>query len=360
MSKKAYLVLQNGDVFEGESFGAEGTVVSEIVFTTGMTGYLEAMTDKSFYGQTPVHSFPLIGNYGVITEDLEGNKIVPEAYIVKHWCKEPSNFRSEGDIDAFFKEKNIVGLCEIDTRTLIKTLRDNGTMNGMITTDLSKVDHKAIADYKIRDAVKNVTTRVKYVVPCENAKYRIALIDLGLKESLLKTLVSYGCEVHVFPALSPAHEILAVNPDGIVLPNGPGDPSECLEVIQTLRTLKAKNIPTFGIRLGHQLLALANGFSTEKLPHGHRGANHPVRDMNSGRVYISSQNHGYTVSVSSINEKIAKMSFVNTNDKTCEGIDYIDSPAFSVQFDPAACQGANGANLLYERFISMMEGAKNA
>lgn len=358
MSKKAYLVLQNGDVFEGESFGAEGTVVSEIVFTTGMTGYLEAMTDKSFYGQTPVHSFPLIGNYGVISEDFEGSKIIPEAYIVKHWCKEPSNFRCEKDIDTFFKEKNIVGICEIDTRTLVKTLRDNGTMNGMITTDLSKVDNKAIAEYRICDAVKNVTTRVKYVAPCNDAKFRIALIDLGLKESLLKTLNGYGCEVHVFPAGSPAHEILAVNPDGIMLSNGPGDPSECVDTINTLRALKEKNIPTFGIRLGHQLLALANGFSIEKLPHGHRGANHPVRCAENGRVYISTQNHGYTVT--GIDEKIAKVSFVNTNDNTCEGIDYLNLPAFSVQFEPSACRGANGANMLYERFIAMMEGAKNA
>ena len=360
MSKKAYLILQNGDIFEGESFGAEGTVISEIVFTTGMTGYLETMTDKSFFGQTPVHSFPLIGNYGVISEDFEGNKVVPNAYIVKHWCREPSNFRCEENLDTFFKEKNIVGLCEIDTRTLVKTLRDNGTMNGMITTDLSKVDHKAIADFRIRDAVKSVTTRVKYVVPCKDAKYRIALIDLGLKESLLKTLTSYGCEVHVFPAASPAHEILAVNPDGIILTNGPGDPTENTEVIQTLRALKAKKIPTFGIRLGHEVLALANGFSTEKLPHGHRGANHPVRNAETGRVYISSQNHGYTVVPSSIDENIAKISYINTNDNTCEGIDYLDAPAFSVQFDPEACQGANDANMLYERFISMMEGAKNA
>jgi len=360
MTKKAYLILQNGDVFEGKSFGAEGTVISEIVFNTAMTGYIEALTDKSYYGQTPVYSFPLIGNYGAVPEALAGQKLIPSAYIAKHWCDSPSNFRSEEDIDSFFKAKNIVGLCEIDTRTLIKTLRDHGTMNGMITTDLSKVDHKAIAEYRVRDAVKNVTTRVKYVVPCKNAKYRIALLDLGVREDLIQTLVGYGCEVHVFPASSPSHEILAVNPDGIVLAGGPGEPTDNNDVVQTLRSLKPKNIPTFGLRLGHQLLAMANGGVCKKLPHGHRGGNHPVKNTETGRVYISSQNHGFAVDPSSLDGSIARISFVNTNDGTCEGIDYLDTPAFSLQFEPDACQGANNKNPLYERFISMMEGAKNA
>lgn len=360
MSKKAYLILQNGAVFEGESFGAEGTVISEIVFTTGMTGYLETLTDKSYFGQTVVQSFPLIGNYGVIPEDFEGKKITPSAYIVKHWCREPSNFRSEGDLDTFFKAKNMVGLCEIDTRSLVKTIRESGTMNGMITTDLKNADAKAIADYRVRDAVKNVTTRVKYVVPCMNAKYRVAVLDLGLKENILRSLTNCGCEIHVFPAHSSAAEILAIRPDGIMLTNGPGDPTENTDVIQTLRALKVKNIPTFGICLGHQLLALANGFATHKLKYGHRGANQPVRELATGRVYITSQNHGYAVISDSIDQKIAKLSYENNNDKSCEGIDYLDTPAFTVQFHPEACSGPQDTSALFGRFIRMMEDAKNA
>ena len=360
MSKKAYLILQNGDVFEGESFGAEGTVISEIVFTTGMTGYLETLTDKSYFGQAVVQSFPLIGNYGVIPADFEGKNISPSAYIVKHWCREPSNFRSEGDLDTFFKARNLVGLCEIDTRSLVRTIRESGTMNGMVTTDLSKVDPAAIAAYTVHDAVKSVTTRVKYVVPCKDAKYRVAVIDLGVKENILRSLTAIGCEVHVFPVYSTPEEILAVAPDGIMLTNGPGDPVENTGVIQTLRALKTKKIPTFGICLGHQLLVLANGFTTCKLKYGHRGANQPVRELATGRVYITSQNHGYAVVSDSVDPAVGRVSFENNNDGSCEGIDYLDAPAFTVQFHPEACAGPQDTNALFGRFISMMEDVKNA
>ena len=360
MNKKAYLVLENGAVFEGESFGATGSVLSEIVFSTGMTGYLETLTDKSYFGQTVVQSFPLIGNYGVISEDFESKDIAVSAYIVKHWCREPSNFRCEGDLDTFFKAKNVVGLCEIDTRALVKTLREHGTMNGMITTDLKNVDQKAIANYQIHNAVNSVTTRVKYVVPCMNAKYRVAVLDFGLKESIIHALTVAGCEVHVFPAHASALDILAIRPDGLLLTNGPGDPAENADIIQTLRALKAKKIPTFGIGLGHQLLALANGFSTYKLKYGHRGASQPVRELATGHIYVSSQNHGYAVASDSIDSQIAAISFTNLNDNSCEGIDYLDSPAFTIQFYPETCSGLQDTNSLFERFISMMEGSKNA
>lgn len=360
MNKKAYLILQNGTVFEGESFGAEGTVISEIVFATGMTGYLEALTDKCYFGQTVVQTFPLFGNYGVIPEDFESESVSLNGYIAKHWCREPSNFRSQGDLDTFFKAQNIVGLSGIDTRALAKVIRDNGTMNGMITTDIKNADPDAIASYKIKDAVKSVTTDKKYEVSCNGAKFRVAVLDLGVKKSMLNSLVACGCELTVFPATATADDILASSPDGIVLSEGPGDPSENAEIIATVRELIGKNIPIFAIGLGHQILALANGFKTAKLAYGHRGANQPVRDMESGRILITSQNHGYEVRTDSINTDIAKLAHVNNNDQTCEGIEYLNAPAFGIQFAPESFSDASSITMFYDKFIKMMEGAKNA
>lgn len=356
MGKKAYLVLENGKIFEGEYFGAEGEVTAEVVFTTGMTGYLETLTDKSYYGQMVVQTFPLIGNYGVIPSDFESTVIGPSAYIIKELCQVPSNFRSEGRLDTFLKEKGIVAICGIDTRTLTKTIREKGVMNGTITDDPSKVDFEKIRAYKIKDAVKNSSVKEMYTVGTENSKYKVALMDFGLKLNIQRQLVRRGIEVTVCPYNTTAEEIKALGVDGIMLSNGPGDPAENQEAIKNLADMTKLGIPIFGICLGHQLLALANGFKTQKLKYGHRGANQPVKNMVTGRVYVSSQNHGYAVDSSSIDEKVAKEYFINVNDKTNEGVEYLNIPAFSVQFHPEACGGPNDTNLLFDKFCKMMEG----
>ena len=260
----AYLVLENGKVFKGRSFGATGEVLSEIVFSTGMVGYLETLTDKSFYGQTVVHTFPSIGNYGVIPSDFEGDIIGPAAYIVKEWCQEPSNFRCEGNLDAFLKEKGIIGICGIDTRALTRNHREEGTMNGFITTDPEKADNDAIKNYRIKDAVKNVSSKDTKVFECENREFTVAVIDCGAKMSTVKQLNRYACEVHLMPCTATLSDIKAIGADGVVISDGPGDPSGNTDIINNIKAIFESGIPLFGIGLGHQMIALANGFRTEK------------------------------------------------------------------------------------------------
>jgi len=359
MSDTAYLILENGMVFEGTYFGAKGEIAGAIVFTTGMTGYLETLTDQSYYGQIVLQTFPLIGNYGVIPSDFESDSIGASAYIVKHPCQEPSNFRSEGALDTFLKQKNIVGLCGIDTRCITKIIRENGVMNGKITG--IKPDNMDLSDfkaYKIENAVSAVSCTKVRKYAADNAKYTVALMDFGMKENIKRELINRGCDVWVFPHNSTLQDIQAVNPDGIMLSNGPGDPAENAEIIRNLKDMIASNIPIFGICLGHQLLALAQGFSTHKLKYGHRGANQPVKDLVSGRVYITSQNHGYAVSTDSIDSAIAEQWFENVNDKTCEGICYKSSNAFSVQFHPEACGGPLDTAFLFDKFIENLEVSK--
>ena len=344
----AYLVLENGMTFEGQSFGAAGDMVGEVVFATGMSGYLETLTDPSYYGQIVVQTFPLIGNYGVIPADFEYSKVAPKAYIVKYPCQEPSNFRSQGDLDTFLREQNIVGLHGIDTRQLTKVLRSSGTMNGIITTkDPKSLDLSEVKNYKIMDALKAVS-RSEKTVNGQGGKQRVALLDYGSKKAIEKNLLERGCEVHTFPYNATFEDIMAINPDGIMLSNGPGDPSapENEPVIAVLKKLIEKNIPIFGICLGHQLLALANGYKTEKLKFGNRGQNHPVKDLETGRVYITSQNHGYAVVG-------GKKAFINVNDQTCEGMDY--GTSFSVQFHPEANGGPLDTTFLFDRFVERME-----
>lgn len=355
MSKVAYLVLENGTIFKGKYFGCEGDVTGEIVFTTSMTGYLETLTDKSYYGQIIVQTFPLIGNYGVIPSDFESKTVGASAYIVKHWCQAPSNFRNEGDLDTFLKSQGIVGLYGIDTRTLTKMIRENGVMNGKITDSIDNIDMDEIKKYTIINAVESVSVNEQYTVATESKKLTVALMDFGLKENIKRELVERGCEVVVFPHNAKPEEVAKINPDGIMLTNGPGDPSENKEVIANLNKLLEYNIPTFGICLGHQLLALANGFETTKLKYGHRGTNQPVKDLETGRVYITSQNHGYAVVCDTVSDKIAEISFINVNDKTCEGINYKKHPVFSVQFHPEACGGAKDTRFLFDKFIDLME-----
>ena len=366
MERALYLVLENGKTFKGTSFGASGEVLSEIVFATGMTGYLETLTDKSYYGQSVVQTFPLIGNYGIIPQDFEAKKAWPSAYIVKTPCAHPSNFRMEEgyDLDRFLKQQNIVGLYGIDTRALTKIIRESGVMNGLITADPAGADLDRIRAYKIEESVENVSTKEPYLEraseSADGCKRTVALWDFGLKENIKRNLLIRGCDVWVMPSSATAEDILAKKPDGVMLSNGPGDPVDNPGVIRELRKLAGSQVPIFGICLGHQLLALAHGARTEKLKYGHRGANQPVREEATGRLYITSQNHGYAVVPATIDPAVAQMSFVNINDNTCEGVLYKGAPIFSVQFHPEASAGPEDTAFLFDRFMGMMEGCGHA
>lgn len=360
--KKAYLILENGTIFEGKSFGYEKETTGEIVFTTSMVGYLETLTDPSFYGQIVVQTFPLIGNYGVIPSDFESGKINLNGYIVREWCHYPSNFRSEGDIDTFLKENKIPGLYGIDTRKLTKIVREYGVMNGKIAYTLDNKDEelRKLKEYKIVDAVKSVTPSETVVNTAETEDYRVVLWNFGAKANIKRSLLNSNCTVIDVPAGTTAAQIAAYKPDGVMLSNGPGDPAENVEIIEELKKLFTYNIPVFGICLGHQLMALAHGAETAKLKYGHRGGSQPVLDRKMDRVYITSQNHGYYVLSETLPET-AWERFTNVNDKTCEGIEYRDKLAFSVQFHPEASAGPHDMGLLFGAFVELMkEGKKNA
>ena len=353
---RAFLILEDGTVFAGESIGSTREVISEIVFNTSMTGYLEVLTDPSYAGQAVVMTYPLIGNYG-ITPDMESERPWVDGYIVRELSRIPSNFRCEGTIQDFLKEHDIPGICGIDTRALTKILRDKGTMNGMITTDedydLDEILPR-LAAYTTGDVVSKVTCAAPKVLPGDGK--RVALLDLGAQRNIAKSLNDRGCEVTIYPADTPAETILAGNPDGIMLSNGPGDPKECTEVIKEIKKLYDSDVPIFAICLGHQLMALATGADTHKMKYGHRGGNHPVKDLSTGRVYISSLNHGYVVDVDKLDPSIATPAFVNVNDGTNEGLKYTGKNIFTVQFHPEACPGPQDSGYLFDRFIEMMGG----
>ena len=356
---KAFLILEDGTVFTGQSIGAPREVISEIVFNTSMTGYLEVLTDPSYAGQAVVITYPLIGNYGICYEDMESDRPWLDAFIVRELSRIPSNFRSEDTIQNFLLKYDIPGIAGIDTRALTKILREKGTMNGCITTD----EHYQIDDilpklkaYTTGKVVEKVTCKEKYVLEGDGPK--VALLDLGAKRNIARSLNERGCEVTVYPALTSAEEILAANPDGIMLSNGPGDPKECTSVIEEIRKLYASDTPIFAICLGHQLMALANGADTHKMKYGHRGGNHPVRDLSDGRVYISSQNHGYVVDTDNLDPSVAVPAFENVNDGTNEGLSYTGKNIFTVQYHPEACPGPRDSAYLFDRFMKMMEESK--
>jgi carbamoyl-phosphate synthase small subunit len=345
--EKAYLALENGAVYEGRPFGARGEATGEIVFATGMTGYLETLTDQSYYGQIVLQTFPLIGNYGVIPSDFESDSPAVRAYIVKHPCMGPSNFRSEGDLDAFMKRRGIIGLCGIDTRALTKAIRESGVMNGKITASPPRgEDYDEAKAYSIRGAVAAVSARAPSKTG--DGPRKVALMDFGAKRGIAEALAARGCEVWSFPHDAPVGEIMKIKPRGVMLSNGPGDPAEPANegIVNTIRAIEQAGVPIFGICLGHQLLALANGHKTKKLKFGHRGANQPVKELSTGRVYITSQNHGYAVEADG-------GSFINVNDGTCEGMDY--GLSFSVQFHPEARGGPLDTACLFDRFIERMD-----
>lgn len=355
-SRKAALVLADGTVFEGRGFGAEGSVIGEIVFTTAMTGYQETLTDPSYCGQIVTQTFPLIGNYGVNKIDPESNGSAVSGYIVRECCDAPSNFRCEGDLDSYLKGLNIVGICDIDTRRLTRIIRESGVMNGAIVSGNFDKDKllEDIRAYKVGEAVPKVSVKEKEYYPAENGKYNVVLMDYGYKFNIRRELVKRGCNVTVMPYNATADEIKALNPDGIMLSNGPGDPADNIASINTLKELISAKIPTFGICLGHQLLALANGAKTEKLKYGHRGGNQPVKDLALDKTFITSQNHGYAVIGDSVPESAGKVSHINGNDGTCEGVRYTNAPAFTVQFHPEACGGPRDTSYLFDEFIKLM------
>ena len=354
--EKAYIVLEDGTVFEGKRFGSSQNMIGELVFSTGMCSYTETLTDPSYAGQIVMQTFPLIGNYGVIHEDFEGKSAV-RGYVVREYSKTPSNFRSDGEINDFLIANGIPGIYGIDTRELTKIIRERGVMNAYICDEVP-TDLSEIKNYKIENAVESVTSKdfeTYLSTSPDGEKYFVVLVDYGAKKNIIRSLCKRGCKVRVVPSTTKAEEILALCPDGVMLSNGPGDPAENVFCIEQIKMLMRK-VPIFGICLGHQLMALANGAKTEKLKYGHRGGNQPVRDITTGRTYITSQNHGYAVLSDSISG--GTLRYVNANDGTCEGIDYKDKNAFSVQFHPEACGGPHDTEFLFDRFIDMMKGGK--
>ena len=353
--KKRYLVLADGTVFEGQAFGAEGDVIGEVVFTTGVCGYIETLTDPSYYGQIVMQTFPMIGNYGIIEEEFEGDCHV-RGYVVREWCDAPSNFRCRGDLDAFLKGKGVPGICGLDTRAITRRIREQGVVNAMICSHVPE-NLSAIQNYKVQHVVEETTSKDMQVYPAVGeTKYHVALLDYGAKRNIVRELQKRGCEVAVLPADTPYQKVLQLHPDGLMLSNGPGDPEENTFCIEQIAALLGK-LPMFGICLGHQMTALAAGGCTKKMKYGHRGANQPVKEVGGTRCYITSQNHGYAVVSESV--KNGKISYVNANDGSCEGIDYPEWNAFTVQFHPEASAGPHDTAFLFDRFIAMMGGKES-
>ena len=355
--EKAYLVLGSGEVYAGERIGAPGDIVGELVFTTGMEGYLETLTDPSYAGQIIMQTFPLIGNYGVIPADFEGAPVA-KGYVVRELCDAPSNFRSEGTLDAFLKAHGIPGICGVDTREITRRIREHGVVNAKICARPPETLDEINA-FAVTGVVEAVSCREAYTVPADGAqRHAVALIDYGAKKNIIRCLTKRGCAVTVYPCTTTAEEILAASPDGIMLSNGPGDPAENRFCIEQIRKLLGRK-PVFGICLGHQLTALAMGGQTVKLKYGHRGGNQPVRQTDGSRTYITSQNHGYAV-VSGSLQGVGRESFVNANDGSCEGMEYPGMDCFTVQFHPEACAGPKDTEFLFDRFIAMMGGQRDA
>lgn len=392
---KAFLILEDGTVFEGTHIGADREIISEIVFNTSMAGYLEVLTDPSYAGQAVCMTYPLIGNYGVCYDDMESRQAWPDGFIVREISRVASNFRCDCTLEEFLVEQNIPGIAGIDTRQLTRILREKGTMNGCITTNENYSFEELLPKmkaYTTGKVVEKVTCAEKYtlagtknleengpvsglavfnkeayaagkreprpslVTELNGAGLKVALLDFGAKKNIADSLAARGCEVTVFPANTKAEDILSGGFDGIMLSNGPGDPKDCGPIIDEVRKLYESDMTIFAICLGHQLMALATGADTHKLKYGHRGGNHPVKDLKTGRVYISSQNHGYVVDTDNLDTEIAVPAFINVNDGTNEGLAYTGKNIFTVQFHPEACPGPQDSGYLFDRFIRMMRG----
>lgn len=362
---KGYLVLEDGSVFAGEGFGAIGAVAGEVVFNTGMTGYQEVLTDPSYFGQIVMMTYPLIGNYGINPGDFESRRPWVRGFIVKELCDQPSHWEAVQSLSAYLAENGVPGLAGIDTRALTRHLRNAGTMRGVIVTtrEESMPTPEQLAlwtaqaqGYKQLAHVKAVTTPQPYRIFGGGRK--VVVVDYGAKENIMRCLTGRDCDLTVVPATTSARDIFDINPDGIMLTNGPGDPTDVPEAIATVKALvEYGRMPVFGICLGHQILSLALGGQTYKLKYGHRGANHPVKDYITNRVYITSQNHGYAVDEHSLNSAEVAVTHRNLNDGTVEGLTCLHRPVFSVQYHPEAAPGPEESRYLFDRFMSLMDAA---
>ncbi len=350
-AKKRYLVLENGKVFEGYAFGANVQAIGEVVFSTNMSAFTQSVTDPNYNGQLVVQTFPLVGNCGVNPADIESNSCV-KGYIVKEWCQSPSHFSCTGTLDTFFVEHGIPGLWGVDTRAVTKLIRSGGVMRGALVDDPADISKDTLVAYSVGDAVSRVTCAEQIQFQADNAQHHVVLWDLGKKASTVRSLTARGCSVTAVPAGCTADQILALNPDGIMLSNGPGNPAQYGGIVEEIKKILPAGVAIFGSGLGHQLLALACGGAVEALPYGHRGGC-SVRDLETGRTLITSQNHGYAVK-----NKLpqgAKLRFVNANDGSCEGLDYTSFNGFSVQFKPEACWSPNNTDDIMDRFVASLK-----
>ena len=382
---KAYLLLANGMVFEGRAFGAAGTSVGEVVFNTGMVGYEETLTDPSYYGQIITQTYPLVGNYGVNGEDAESARIWAFGYIVRELCGTPSNFRCQKTLDEFLKEQGIIGIAGVDTRRLTRILRTKGAQPGTIVTaagetltqeeiDAAKASAASWGSMVGRDLAREVTCKAPYQFregtwglkaadgcpgfkSAPEAKYKVVAYDFGVKRNILRLMVDRGIDLTVVPAQTPVAEVLAMNPDGVFLSNGPGDPEPCTYAVEAARECIRRGIPLFGICLGHQIMGLAAGAKTLKMKFGHHGANHPVLEKNGGRVHITSQNHGFAVDAATLPENV-EVTHVSLFDGSLQGMRFIDAPAMSFQGHPEASPGPHDIEGLFDRFVELMDKAR--
>ncbi|MFX0559757.1 carbamoyl phosphate synthase small subunit [Tepidibacillus infernus] len=356
--KKATLFLEDGTSFEGVSFGSTGESIAEIVFNTGMTGYQEILTDPSYYGQFVVMTYPLIGNYGINHVDFESVQPRVFGFIVKEVADFPSHWRKNESLTSYLQQHGILGIAGIDTRMITKKIREKGTMKALLTTNsLTREEAlKRLESPLSNDQVKQVSIKQPFTIPGRGE--RVVLVDYGYKQGILRELLARQCEVTIVPYTTTVEQINTLNPDGVLLSNGPGDPKEVIEAIPMIQGLMQERIPLFGICLGHQLFALANGANTEKMKFGHRGGNHPVKELATNRIYMTSQNHGFTVTTKSIAICPLKVTHIAVNDGTIEGLAHTNVPAFSVQYHPEASPGPNDSRYLFDQFIQLMRKEK--
>ncbi|MDA8334045.1 MAG: glutamine-hydrolyzing carbamoyl-phosphate synthase small subunit [Peptococcaceae bacterium] len=360
MAKRGYLALEDGTVLSGEALGSNGERTGEVVFNTGMTGYQEVLTDPSYAGQIVVMTYPLIGNYGVNAADCEARRSFVRGFVVHEACAVPSNWRREKTLDEFLTDEGVIGLAGVDTRLLTRRLRKQGTMRGVITTSDAEPGElvsraRNCPPLSGQELVPQVAVREPFTVPGEGP--RVVLLDFGAKENIIRSLSARGLEVVVMPPRASAREVLAVSPAGVVLSNGPGDPVDVPYAVVAARELLGR-LPVFGICLGHQIMGLALNGTTYKLKFGHRGANHPVQDLENGRVYITSQNHGFAVAADSLKDPVF-VTHLNLNDNTVEGLAHRHFPAFSVQYHPEASPGPHDSDYLFDRFKSLVGGGNH-
>ena len=353
MKKNVFITLQNGVVFQGYRFGSAGNVQGELVFSTSMVGYVETLTDPANYGQIVVQTFPLIGNYGVMKADMQSEKAWVKAYIVRECCDAPSNFRMEDTLDNFLKEQGVVGVYGVDTRQLTKILREEGAMNAYISDEpLTQQQLQNLQSYRVENALETVARTAREFYEADGAKGKLVFWDMGSKRSAVESLVEKGYSVTVMPTFATAEEILSEQADGVVIGEGPGNPEENPQIVAEIKKVLGKT-PVLGVGMGHQLVALALGAKTAKQKYGHRGGNQPVKCVESGKVYISTQNHDYVVLGDTVTQ--GKVSFVNVNDGSCEGVKYPELKAFTVQFDPESCGIGHTENIVLDEFFHALK-----